>query len=315
MKIWNFLSNTFALIGKKSFTKALKISTYHLAQLDLRKADPFILPMFTSYRVFHETLDAAYNRWKMQGGVQKGSTLSVKQLLKLLVDGKLMQWEYAIMGLYLQGTPNFVALFPKGRSSFNSGTIDSRINAVGQLGEALVGITELATTKADVDDFFTQLISTRSVQLGQKGGTESKSGELENAVEAAMVEMYGNLGLLMNHYKTDVKQIEAFFDLPTIRYQEQTLYKKMVATEAVVSIVENTFSETDKVHIINDGEVTLGFYLAATADAPAPEQMPLVILSHQDRVVYVSTLGSLSNRFLKASNDFGVKGHCIIELM
>jgi hypothetical protein len=315
MKIWNFLSNTFALIGKKSFAKALKISTYHLAQLDLRKADPFILPMYTSYKVVHNNLDAAYNRWKMQGGVQKGSTLSVKQLLKLLVDDKLVRWEYAIMGLHLPGTPNFVSLFPKGRSSFNSGTIDARINAVGQLGAALEGITELATTKTDVDDFFVQITNARSVQLGQKGGTESKSGELENAVEAAMVAMYGNLGLLMNHYKTDVKQIEAYFDLPTIRYQEQTVYKKMVATEGVVSIVENTFTETDKVHIINDGEVTLGFYLAATADAPAPEPMPLVISSHQDRVLYVSTLGSLSNRFLKASNDFGTKGHCIIELM
>jgi hypothetical protein len=112
----------------------------------------------------HKALANAYNIWKSMGGTQKGATLTVQQLLKLLSPGKINAWELAVQGVYAKGTPQFVSIFPRRHKSFQIGETGQRIEAVNQLGIALNGIAPLATTLTDVQNFYAQLSDARSGQ-------------------------------------------------------------------------------------------------------------------------------------------------------
>lgn len=314
MKVWSFLSNPFAIIGKRSFAKGIIMSTYHLAQLEIHKSIPFFGVIYDLFKVLHNDFDVAYNVWKAHGGYQKGSTLTKDELLKDLVEVKYVDWEHTIAGTYKPGSAMYVSLFPRGKAIFYKGSIESRINAVGQLGIALVGIESLADVKEDVDNYFDQLTGVREDQLGKKGGTINKIDEVEHKMAAVTTQMYANLGLLMNHFKDDPKQIEAFFDLTTIRRREQTLFKKTVRKHTDYVILERTFDEGDYVKLKNNGDVPLYFALLAQANDPVTEENSFVVNSEDEKLIAIKTLGNLSNRFLKVHNNTDFNGHCVLEL-
>ena len=144
-------------VAGSNFKKALALSNYTDAQLLAQQADPFYGALYNTYDPLDKALTNAYNTWKSMGGFQKGATLSVGQLLQLLTPGKINAWEYAVMGVYAKGTPEFVAIFPQGHKPFQNGEINQRIQAVSQLATALTGIAPLATTLTDVQNFYTQL--------------------------------------------------------------------------------------------------------------------------------------------------------------
>ncbi len=313
MKVWSFLSNPFAVIGKRSFAKGIIMSTYHLAQLEIHKSNPFFGVMYDFFNVLHNDFDVAYNVWKAHGGYQKGSTLTKDELLKDLVEVKYVDWEHTIAGSYKPGSAMYVSLFPKGKAMFYKGSIESRINAVGQLGIALVGIESLADVKVDVDNYFGQLTGVREDQLGKKGGTINKIDEVEHKMAAVTTEMYANLGLLMNHFKDDPKQIEAFFDLSIIRRREQTIFKKTVRKQTDYVIVERTFVDGDYVKLKNDGDVSLSFALVAQANDPITLGTSIVVNAEDEKLISIKSLGDLSNRFLKVQNTNEFNGHCVLE--
>lgn len=314
MRRWIYLINPFAVIGKMSFTKGIKISTYHLAQLELNKTLPFFGNMYTVFKVLHDDFDLAYNLWKVQVGYQKGSTLTKNELLKNLVDVKFGEWEHAIAGAYKPNTPNYVTLFPRGKSVFVRGSIESRINAVGQLGIALEGFETLSEVKADVDDFFGQLTNVREDQLGKKGSIGNRSDNVEHKMAAVTTQMYANLGLLMNHYKDDPKLIETFFDMATIRRHEQTVFRRTVKKQKDYVIVERTFEEGDYIKLRNDGEVPLSFALVSQANDPITDGISVVVNAEDEKLISIKSLGDLSNRFLKVNNNTEFNGHCVLEL-
>jgi hypothetical protein len=314
MKIWLFLTNPFLTAAKRAYSIALKISTYHDAQLLAHNSDAFFAGLYASYHPLHLAISTAYSNWKSQGGTQKGSTLTVNQLLDLLNKSKLNTWEYAIMGVYQKGTPGYVALFPQGRAPFSKGSKESRIAAVKQLGTSLTGIAALATTKTDVDAFFAQLSTNRGTQLGNKGTTENKSDALDAAIKTAMIDMFANYGLMVNRFKTDPSVIEPYFDIDTIRNQEQLIFVKSVAAKGKSNLMKHTFAATDSIKITNDGTVSLQFYLTNTVDGD-PISQKVVVEPSVTQTFVITDLGTIDSTFLNVSNPNANDGRCKVELL
>lgn len=312
MRTWVFLINPFLTAARKSYPKALKISIYHDAQLKANLSDPFFASMYSIYHPLHLTLSGAYSIWRAEGGTRKGSTLNVAQLLKLLSPTKMNAWEYAIIGTFAKGSPEYVTLFPKNRGPFNSGSKEIRIAAVSQLANALGQFPSLATTKADVDDFYQQLTTNRQVQLGNIGTVENKSAEVESAIETAMIEMYSDFGLLASHFKNNPALAEPFFDLVLLRNHSQIVYKKTVKAGKVRHIIQHTFGIGDSITISNDGTAALQFYLAASKTATV--STPFLIDANSQQTIAVSELGDIGNRFLNVYNAEINSGHCKVEL-
>jgi hypothetical protein len=314
MKTWLYLKNPFLTAAKKTYAIALKISTYHDAQLLAHQSDPFFAGIYASYHPLHLAISTGYSNWKSQGGTQKSSTLTVNQLLDLVNKSRLNAWEYAILGVFQKGTPGYVALFPQGRAPFTKGSKESRIAAVKQLGVSLAGIAALATTKTDIDAFYAQLSTNRSMQLGHKGSTENKSDALDAAINVAMIDMFANFGLLIHQFKNDAASIESFFDLDTIRNHEQLIFQKTIAANSKRNIMKHTFAVTDVVKISNDGTVGIEVYLSNSADGDAFDNK-IVLEPNASHTFPITDLGTVENKFLNVNNPNPNAGHCKIALV
>src|ERR1041384_8845973 len=104
MKKWQYFQNPFLNICLKNYKKAVKISKHTDSALAARVADPFYAALNIIYHPLHLALVAAFNTWKAQGGIQKGASLTVDQLLGLM-SAKFADWDPVILGIFHKGTP------------------------------------------------------------------------------------------------------------------------------------------------------------------------------------------------------------------
>lgn len=315
MKTWSFLKNPFLTAAKKSYRQGLKISTYYNAQLLANNTDPFIGSLYANYNLLHIELSSAYNKWAVDSGNLKSNTLSVTQLLNLLYPSTLDIWDYQIMGVYAKNTPAYKGIFPRGRKPFHRGSKESRISAVAQLGKSLSGIPVLASVKADINNFYSQLTSNRQIQLGNKGTKVNRSIKVEDAIEKAMAAMFADYGALINRYINNLNKVEPFFDVNTMRTRNQVTFRKTVPAGKIRTIVQHKFNSRESLSIINDGLVGLNFYLSSTKLSLSDEQQTITVEPGEKLTVPITDFGNIAYRFLNVCNSEIHKGHCVVEVL
>src|SRR4051812_47361495 len=130
MRSWIYFSNPFLRTVKNNYKRAIQISTFTDSRLQAKQNDEFYGPLYNRYHPFHVEFLTKYNAWKSQGGMQKGATLSLNQLLKLLSPSKINAWDLAVMNVYDKGSADYLTIFPQGHKPFQSGEKLLRINAV-----------------------------------------------------------------------------------------------------------------------------------------------------------------------------------------
>ena len=199
-KPWSFIENTFLNATANSYRLANRISLFHDAALKAASTDPFFLALYTAFHPVHLAFVAAYNTWVAQGGMQKGKTKSLNDLLSQLRKEKISKWVGAIVQEYPKGSAGYLNLLPRDSGPFQTGTQSDKIAAVEALGEAMDGIQALSALKIEVDAFYLLLTQTIDSQKGSKSTTGDKS----ESVEAARIDMcnaqFANLGDLMKHF-------------------------------------------------------------------------------------------------------------------
>ena len=316
-KPWLYYLNPFLNCTKRNFKKAVKISTYTDAQLFAKGSDPFYEPLYTAYHPLHLALVAAYNTWKAQGGSQKGSTLTVTQLLAILSPFKIGNWDRAVQALFAKGTSVYLSIFPKGHKIFQTGTKLSRINAVGQLVNALTGKTSLASTLADVTTFNNSLIAANTTQSGSMGTTNTLSDAVDTARIVAFSMMYSILGQCIAKFPDDPSVSEVIFDLVTIRSNQQTEFVSGLKESAFKSIAERTFVSTDTIDVDNDGLADLGYYMAAKKGDSSAGYTVVTILAGKSGVINITDfVNDMANKFLCVVNLSSVlAGHYTVDLV
>jgi hypothetical protein len=266
-RIWHYLSNQFQVATKKNYKKAVKLSTEHYDRLAAAKeehsGDPDYAEAFERYKPFHDALVAAYQAWKSQGGMQKGDTLNVEQLLALL-PGKVNKWDSKIQDVHDKDSPRYMQLFPQAHKPFYRGSQDSRINAVGQLSLTIGTEVALAAVKLLVDGANEELVAAKAEQTGAKEVKKEDSSEVEVARVQAMTAQYQNLGFFINKYPAEPNKIEPLFDVETLSRSEQTIWTGTLDPGEKYPTLINTFSDGDMMQLKSTGEAGVKAYLAST---------------------------------------------------
>ncbi len=217
-RLWHYLINSFIVNTRRSYKKALSLGTDHLAKLTANNADPVVAaieatfgPVLQAYVTTEQNLSAAL-------GDYKGETMTVEQLFDELSATRLAYWEGQVFYHFPKGSVQATQLFPKGRSSFYDGTYEQRILAIKTLGNKCAQIATLQPLSLNVLAFHTQMASARALQQSSGEGQVALLRDLRQSAWTVMCnEMYGNLGLLMHHHRTDPRQVERYFDLQLLR--------------------------------------------------------------------------------------------------
>jgi hypothetical protein len=264
-KIWQYLIIQFLNATKHNFKKAVKLSNYHDADLNLKKAsEPLLVPIYNRYHLLHQALINEYNAWKSAGGMQEGQTLNLDQLLEDAVK-LLPQWEVDVQAAgpaFLKGTPNYVTIFPDGRKPFTTGSLDIRILAFKTLSTNMSPFVPLAALATTVMTTYTNLDGARDAQEGAKGTVKTDSGKVETARVNAMTMQWRDLGFSMDAFWDKPNYIESMFDLTTLRESRQHIFTGTLDPSENEGVLIHTFLGDDKLRLKSNGNATINFYLS-----------------------------------------------------
>jgi hypothetical protein len=235
---FHFLINSFLVATRSSNKKLLTIAANHEGKLVANQADAVIAAILAVFTVVFDAYKAVNINLMSALGFYKGETQSLESLFKDLQDTKLSFWEGKIFNFFPKGTIEATQLFPQNRDPFNKGTYETRIQAIATLAQGCSAFTDLLPVAAMITAFHLQIASARALQLSDG---EGRVAMLRNLRESARVEvcqqLYGNLGLLMNHFKTDPLQIERFFDFSLLRSNPASSANDITAAGKVVDAI------------------------------------------------------------------------------
>ena len=182
MNPWKYAENTFLAVTVGSFKLMNILMADHAARIaqavtavnppdsDFTTLQGRITPVKTAW-------DAAYQTWIASRGTYKGRTQALEAKLADLSALRIRQWDIAIQGVFLEGTPEYTQLLPGGRGPFQQGAYDLRIAEVKALQTRLGPFTganpSLATLATTVGTFHTETKALRDSQQGQEGAVDA----------------------------------------------------------------------------------------------------------------------------------------------
>jgi hypothetical protein len=257
---WHYASNQFDRTTFDNYKLMSILSPDHTARLEAENSDPDIMALWNAYKPLDLAFATAYASWIAAKGFYKGSTASVDQLLATLSSTKIKQWDAQVQGVFLEGTPDYIAIFPSGRAPFQEGAKDQRINEVQSLGIRLNVYPALAATETDVNNFYATLLSARNTQQTKEMGVSTGSGDVETARINSAVQMYFTLGTLMAKFKDDPSQIERFWQMSLLRSTGgDIILTDNIAGGDTDNILSGGFDDTTEFEITNTGTTLLKF--------------------------------------------------------
>jgi hypothetical protein len=222
---WNTLGNIFEVKTRKSFKKAFVFSERHYTALHGQNSDAYVANVFNGFVTPYDNFHQAYARWNSHTALLGGAVQDLNETL-LTINPKLKEWEGKIFSNYPEGSEEATSLFPRKRTPFYKGNYTVRTQAVMVLAKSLEQYPLLATVKTDVDAFHTLLYGKLQHKIGLDGLVGKFSKELEQQRKAITTAMYGNLGLLMFHYRDRAQMLKVFFDMGVLKNKVKRKGKK-----------------------------------------------------------------------------------------
>jgi len=306
-KPWHYLENQFVNCTSESYKKALIISNYHDAALAAAAGqtppEPDFTLLYNRYHPLHETLITEYTKWKNAGGQQEGGTLNLEQLLDQMAT-RLDNWDPRIQVVYAKNSSRYKEIFPDGRKPFYRTGKDSRIEAVNTLALNIGPDPQLTAIYSEVTMYYTSLNTARDFQSGRKAGTKIVSSLLQEAVEAAMLMQYRNLGFLINKMGDKPSLIAPFFDVQTIRERDQRIFTGTLDPSEKEAILVHTFLADDELRLKITGDAPARFYLGSTNNAT--DSNFVEIAGNHEQTITVNQFGITNyaeHRFLTVINQ------------
>lgn len=214
---WHFLKNQFNTATATSYKKANILNNDHMGKLTAENTDADIAALEARTQPLSTDFSDKYSTWISAKATSKGYTQVFDNLLSELSSTKIKQWDIQIQGVHLEGTAEYTMILPNRRRPFQTGGKDERLSEVQALAQRLLSYPALAATQADVDAFATSMQTARNNQQQKEELVAMASDQLEQARVALTTMMYGNLGVLMDKYRTMPGMIENFWQLDLIR--------------------------------------------------------------------------------------------------
>lgn len=303
---WHYLENQFDNATETSNKLMNIINADHYAKLQAQAADPDIAALVARTTAPHDAFIAAYTDWLTAKGIYKGETSRLDNYVEDLRKIKIKQWDIQIQQVFIEGTPDYVAILPNGRKPFQSGGIDQRIAQVQALANRLSTYPGLAITRTDVLAFLATFTAERDIQQQKEELVANASDILETARKAIALMMYKNLGRLMNKYAANTDYISNFWELSllrTITPQDDVVSDPIdgsVNAGATVNVPVGVFDNTNHFILRNTGITDLLFCLKDNAvDACTAG---VTVLPGEDATVTLADLGAIGSAFLNVTN-------------
>lgn len=225
--LWKYSENTFESSTRSNFKLMNILLTDHAARcVALHGAAPGVTLLADARDAAALALAGwrtAFTAWDASLGQYKGATQAFHEKLKELAKLKIRQWSAAIQAVYLEKTPEYVALLPDGRAAFALGAYDLRVARVRALATGLGHHPALAALKTDVEAFLAGLDTLRDAQQRAESAVDTLAAALEVQRRSAATTLYENLARFMLHWARTPARVEDAFDMNYLRSGKKRL--------------------------------------------------------------------------------------------
>jgi len=271
------------------------------------KSDSFFGTLYADFKPFFDTYLEKYDNWKIAQGLSKGETSQLSLYFNEFVE-KLRAWDAIVQVVFLEKTPNYRSIFPSGKSIFYHGTFEQRVEQLSALAGRLGKFAALAALKTEITNYYKLVHDELIAHQNNQTIIKISSKELEAARIAIGQMLYGNLGLLMNHYKIDSEQISSFFPLDIIRAKKKNQEDSPNNVYTLLLIAKEikeaglSFDATTKFLIFNNGNAEIGIYTTSAKDSPPPATPKFKLQPNEEKECTLVDLGAFDDRYMFVVN-------------
>ena len=314
---WYALRNTFDSVTKSSLKRMLIMATDHHDKLLAESGnDPQIAQLYQLFAPAYQAFKQAYNQTFQKDAFYQGNTKMVETLVLELSSQKIRQWDIWIQNVYLDNTPQYLMLLPNGRNPFQSGSYESRINAIVALEANLGSFAVLANVLADVTAFRQQIEQARTTQQGvEKAVSDTVKAVEDRRVELAQV-MQGVFGGLILRYFKNIAQVETFYELKYLRTSSgngsstPTLQPHTIGANNRATLY-GQLTAGDSIVLHNTGTVAITCFTSNDVNGNAPVDA-LILQAGDQQTAFADELsnGNGFSWLILINNDTSLSGAC-----
>jgi hypothetical protein len=308
-EIWSYLRNAFETATKRSTKLALMIIIAHKLRLYSLISDPEIQELYDRTKPIHDEYCGKWSDSVTALSMRKSATLAQTLKMKELSKVKVPSWIATVLGVFPEDSPQYKAIFSKGRSPYRSGSIDYRIGIVDSTAKVLKNYPALAALQLDVENTHKSLLQAKELKELCDFNVEKASENLEIARTNVSDIMFGNLGFLINKHYRNPSFIEKYFDLSLMKIHvsnngtppEPEPQTGAVPALGTVTLLGGNFDANSYFRIRNTGKTLLKIYTSKLPDDVLPGSA-VDVLAGQEVDVFASELGASTNMFLMVHN-------------
>ncbi|MEM9983111.1 MAG: hypothetical protein AAF734_11490, partial [Bacteroidota bacterium] len=295
---------------KRNFKRMYLLSTDHFDKLkSYAPTNPDVQRLLDFGAPYYETFLKLYNEGGNQEYRYRQQTDAFEKLIAELSGRLARRWDVRIQVEYDIDTSEYQGLMADGRSPFQEGAYDLRIDAVLQLASRLRDFPALAALQTDVEEFGVTLQKARTAQQGKESRDQEASILLERARKALAKAMHGIMGQLHFLHFENPKEVEKFYELKYLRTTrsgssedepEETVTVKVPAEESI-TVLADKLEENDVVRLTNLGGINLKAYAAgdeANAITIEPALLGTITIQAGQTAVVIQNEGSVEGEIL-----------------
>ena len=225
---WHYVQNQF---GNEltSYGSTLIFIDDHSAKLKNAPNDPNIAPILANTLSVQAAYHAAFSQWEKASAFWKGATNKVDNLLLELFQKQVPRWDAMVQTFFLEGTEEYITLFPNGRTGFREGGKDVQIQSVRTFLESVTEYPDLSALETSVGVFLTQLEQARNKQQQREQAVRDAATDLRAAQTEVHHILYSNLGWLMHRFSRTPEVILNYYNVELVRNTGQRKKQEDVA--------------------------------------------------------------------------------------
>ncbi len=303
---WNYLINTFALLAGRSMLRFHKFCYLFMQGLKNSSGNSFLDNMYADTLPVYETFVNTFNKNFGDKGKRKSKTGKQTMLLQQLSSQKAHEWDVKIQNVYLEGTPEYIGIFPQGLSPFSRYQYEMRITYLENAITELEQFTALSAVHVEMKQFLLELKNARDEKETKSSDVKKNSDELIKVALKMAEKLYANLGSFMTQYASNPQEIAAFFPLYLLHYKKgstnnnDNIYELNLAASEKLEAGFN-FGYEARINIYNTGETILHLWFADNMNAVKPNNY-IQLVPQEIKNINVNQNATQAQRFLITEN-------------
>ena len=265
-KRYGLFVNHFELATRGNSNSAGYLFKQHVDSLSADSLTvPIAMTCYTRAKPKYDAYQASLITHSSQTGTQSGNVLSMTEIL----DGMpthVDDWIAKIKAVYPEKSAGYKALIPKGKSGFNKGGQQKKVNAVATLLESIGSDASLVAVKATIQTFYDSMLAAFNTKDIAKKSTKTDSKATEKARKDMCNVMQGNFGLITDTFQDEPTLGAKYFDEAYMSNTLQMSFNLKVKTLATKCAIKRTYAKplTQQFQINNKLNTTLKVFLSLT---------------------------------------------------